>query len=319
MNIMRKNNFTIILLYNYLLVKINKFAGWLPYEVYSDKKKQILAIIIAPFMILAHIGTVFKIIRKKYLSLLYVEIVVTTHCSLKCKFCSNFIQYYKKPYHVDIETNLKSIGRLLEAVDNICLVRLLGGETLLYPELEQLLSSLIGCEKVAHIQVVTNGTIIPKSNVISKLKHPNVSVSVSNYGKNSYKIRELSEVLKKENIRHYISPEDLFWLDYGGPNKIKKNEKQLQQQFGKCVPLNCNSILNGQLHFCPVSAHGMDLGYVERRKNDYIDLLDATCSTTDLRQKLWDFQYGNKPYITACQYCNKCTDLATKIRPGEQL
>ena len=46
----------------------------------------------------------------------YFEVVVTTKCTLRCKYCANFIQYYKNPYDVSKEDVLLSIDNIMESV-----------------------------------------------------------------------------------------------------------------------------------------------------------------------------------------------------------
>ena len=69
-------------------------------------------------------------------SLLYVEIVVTTHCNLNCKDCANLISSYKHPDHIDINIIKKSIHILLQLFDKIEVIGVLGGEPFLYPQLK---------------------------------------------------------------------------------------------------------------------------------------------------------------------------------------
>ena len=37
---------------------------------------------------------ILQVLSGKKLAISYVELVVTTKCSLRCKYCSNLIQYY---------------------------------------------------------------------------------------------------------------------------------------------------------------------------------------------------------------------------------
>lgn len=90
-----------------------------------------------------HIPTVVKILLGKYLFIYQIEMVVTTKCSLRCKDCSNLMQYYKSPYHVDIKKNLKALKNLLDNVDEIGTLTFLGGEPLLYPDLVELLGGVL--------------------------------------------------------------------------------------------------------------------------------------------------------------------------------
>ena len=50
-----------------------------------------------------------KIFNTKYGYYEYLEIPITTKCSLRCKFCSNLIPCYKKRFDYDLKILLKSI------------------------------------------------------------------------------------------------------------------------------------------------------------------------------------------------------------------
>ena len=73
----------------------------------------------------------FKIFNYKYGYYEYLEIPITTKCSLRCKGCSNLIPCYKKQSDYDINILVKSIKMFLECINNIVYVRVLGGEPFL--------------------------------------------------------------------------------------------------------------------------------------------------------------------------------------------
>ena len=60
-------------------------------------------------------------ITNNVLKLKSIDVQITEKCSLKCKDCSNLMQYYKKPIDADFEILTKSIDKILNAVDLIFL------------------------------------------------------------------------------------------------------------------------------------------------------------------------------------------------------
>lgn len=60
----------------------------------------------------------------------YIEIPITTKCSLKCKACSNLIPYYEKPCDINIDTLIESIDVFTKCINNIVYVRLLRWRTI---------------------------------------------------------------------------------------------------------------------------------------------------------------------------------------------
>lgn len=61
-----------------------------------------------------------KYAERNELVLQHCEIVVTEKCSLKCKDCANYIQYYTKPEDISIKSIIKSFDNLLNTIDKIC-------------------------------------------------------------------------------------------------------------------------------------------------------------------------------------------------------
>lgn len=77
-------------------------------------------------------------------------------------------------------------------------------------------------------------------------------------------------------------------------------------------------IINGELHYCYRSAHGMDLGLIPRNESDFVNLLSG--DSMEVRNKLKNFV--GLEYISACDYCNgarKSVEVrATQHAPGQK-
>lgn len=64
----------------------------------------------------------------------YFEIHLVEHCNLKCKACDNYSSIAEEEY-LDIENFENDMKRMRELFSGIQLIRLLGGEPLLHPNL----------------------------------------------------------------------------------------------------------------------------------------------------------------------------------------
>ena len=60
-----------------------------------------------------------------------LDIMITTKCSLKCRNCSNLMQYYVDPANTDYEKIISSLKTINENVDSISEYRIIGGEPLM--------------------------------------------------------------------------------------------------------------------------------------------------------------------------------------------
>lgn len=262
------------------------------------------------------IGVYLKIwLKPKFCMIPRVDLVLTTKCSLKCRYCANLMQYYKNPYNVDLCKIKESIQALLFGVDYVRTIYVLGGEPFLYPDLDEVLSFLIKQKKVGEICIVTNGTILPNNKkLINVMKHKKIFVRISDYRELSKKKYALTKLCKNEKISYTVMKQGR-WYNCGNIQSRKRNSTELQKRYDECATL-CRSILNGKLHYCPRAAHLYDLSGIGA-KDDYIDLL--ACSKLTLKKEIRAF-LTNKKVIQACNYCDIRSEgyEENKIKPAIQ-
>lgn len=244
----------------------------------------------------------------------YIEIPITTFCSLNCKECSNLIQYYQHPYHVDKEILLNSVAKLVNSINGIFMLRILGGEPLVSDNLLPILTLLNGKKNVKQIQIVTNGTSKFTDDQIAQIKlDKRITVDISNYGDRSWKANELKEQLKKNNIVYYTQDERIFWTQQANVSNRQRTVDELKNVYKLCT-IDCISMLNGCIHVCPRSSHGMDLGIFECKKQDYVDVLNEK----NIRKKLYELL--NTEYVDACNYCdNYRWETLPEVKAAEQI
>lgn len=226
------------------------------------------------------------------------EIPITTICTLRCKNCSNLIQYYDKPYHVNTDDLVSDLEKFISAIDKIGCVRILGGEPILSPALPEILNILIGSCKVDNILIVTNGTLLFSEDVIEIIKKTKkVKVSISNYGDNSKKIKELEGQLYKHKINFEVR--NVIWREKADIIQNSQTERELTNFFEVC-PNKFFSLLNGKIYICPKSAHASDLGLIETEH--YVDIRDEK-SRKEIRNQIVSLVNNN--YVELCKYCNE--------------
>ena len=67
-------------------------------------------------------------LHPKRIFLRSVDIIITERCSLKCKDCSNLMQYYEQPRDCNVDVLLYSIDALCAVVDEVMDFRVIGGD-----------------------------------------------------------------------------------------------------------------------------------------------------------------------------------------------
>ena len=232
-----------------------------------------------------------------------IDIQVTERCSLKCKDCSNLMQYYKKPQDSEQGLLFKSIEKIMTAVDSLEEFRVLGGDPFMNKNLHKIINKLVTYEKCKKVVVYTNVRFVPKGDNLNCLKNKKVILDITNYGATSPATSKFIEVAKKENIA-YTSFRCTTWQDCGRIMPFSnKNEKELEHLFNNCCNSDLISLLHGKLYRCPFSANGVNLKAIPQNDNDEVNLMNNELTNKQLRDQIKKLCYDKK-YLTACSYCN---------------
>lgn len=246
-----------------------------------------------------------------------LNIVVTSRCTLRCKHCSSLMPHYKTQSDFDTSKIASSLDRIFACADLVYHLELLGGEPFLNRNLPLIAKHLLDSEKILHIDVITNGTVLPPDRELEYLKHDCVSVVIDDYGKLSKKTALLSDALKRLGIDFRVN-KHWAWADLGGFESRNLSKERLAELFAKCNFNSCAELLDGKLHRCPRSSHGTKTGLVPEYPGDFIDILDESVSNDILKEKLRAFFYDKK-FIRTCDHCNGNTcDSLTLTRAEQQ-
>ena len=95
-------------------------------------------------------------------NLLYLETHVADTCNLKCRGCMHFSNIAIHPNYPDLQKFEQDFKRLSELFRNIFIIRLMGGEPLLNPELGSYIRIARQYFPAAELRIVTNGLLIPR-------------------------------------------------------------------------------------------------------------------------------------------------------------
>jgi len=179
-----------------------------------------------------------------------LDVMITEKCSLRCKDCSNLMQYYSNPKDIDISGEIE---KLLEDY-TVSEFRIIGGEPFLNRKWESIVQNLADNPKVKRIVIYTNGTVIPKANVLANNK---IFVLISDYGKLSFNIGEVKKLFDAQGISYkVIAPR---WTECGTIKKHDRNFEDNERIFNECCSRN-TTLSNGKLYDCAFSANLARLG-----------------------------------------------------------
>ena len=245
----------------------------------------------------------------KKLFLKSIDIIITERCSLKCKDCSNLMQYYVNPINVSLNEILKDFETLINNVDHIYEIRLIGGEPFMNKDIYRIINEISKNKKLSRIVIYTNATIPLKVEYIDILKHSKIVFSVTTYGKLSKNTQKVIDFLKKNKIPYRDHPPE-NWTDCGVIYDFKRKEPEMEKLFEDCCGKNLLTVTNGKLYRCPFVANAERLNAIPKDSDNYVNVNDSKKNI-----KKYTTQIN---YIPACNYCMGRSYDAPKIKPAIQ-
>jgi organic radical activating enzyme len=228
-----------------------------------------------------------------------IDLVLTEKCSLKCKDCSNLMQFYAKPVDEDYDLLIPSINNFMNTVDYVHEIRLIGGEPLLYKKIDHVINHLLSLKNFGKIIINTNGTIVLKGDKMKVFQNDKIFFDISNYGKLSRNLDKLLQELTRLNIAHNYRTQT-SWQDAGRIVKTNRTDEENKEIFGNCCQNQGLSILHGKLYLCPFSANATNLKGIPYAKKDIVDLnID---DKKELKRQISEL-YFNAEFLEACRAC----------------
>lgn len=253
-----------------------------------------------------------------------VHIAVTTACTLNCKYCNMYMPFHKnhiltlKPEEVKEQIQL-----LFTYVDRVSNLILIGGETLLYQELDQVIRYICECyrQRVGNIEIVTNGTVLPKAPLLEVLKENQVLVSMSNYQLNAKyqeKFEQVKQLFAQNGVKSY-SNADLQWKDFAFPyRKLNLSDAQAYENMNLCNPV-FRGFNDSKLYFCHLVWSANKAGIYQEQDTDYIDFRKITAENRE-EIVLFHLCCRDSGYVSLCKDCGGCSNRNQSYIPvGEQV
>lgn len=248
-----------------------------------------------------------------------IDVHITTHCTLKCKDCSHYIPYYSKDAHhtMTFDEYKNYIDIMLKNIDKLYNILLLGGEPLLHKDLKSFIEYSCSRKQIENVLIVTNGTLLPDTDLLNVMKNKKVKVVISNYSINkslkNCKTYELLELLKKEGIKYSFEENFKFYRqpDIDLENKVTDNVK-LRNNFYKCQFKYCTILGEGKIFPCAQAKFIDTFKNYEVQKDSYIDLLNSKTLREDF------IKFYKSDCFSVCECCDM-TNYGKVLFPAIQL
>lgn len=254
-----------------------------------------------------NIASIWPFTYKQKVHIFQTDVLVTERCNLACSFCNMFIPHYESPKHRDTQTILDDIDSYFDIVDYVSIFHLVGGEPFLHPNIKDIIEYILEkySDKIDKFIITTNGTVLPKEEILDVLKSNNLILSVSNYSnkleKLKSKVEKVLATYSENNINHYVR-NNIEWYDFGDL-RIKNNmsEEELIKHFDSCTA-PFRGLNDGKFYYCHLNTSAVLTKLFPLNDNDYVNLSEV--SAEDLIK--FDLGFTELGYITFCDNCNGC-------------
>lgn len=185
---------------------------------------------------------------------LRLEFVVTDHCNLNCKGCTHYSPLAANEM-ADISiltTTMQQLGQSCGQAIQAC--ALLGGETLLYPQLTEAMAALRKAFPHATLFIVTNGLLLPRmpNEFWDSCINQKFIISITRYPIN-FDYDEVFRLCKNKGVETEIAGDRTeansffrFALDYN-----KGSNPRFAHSY--CYNRGCITVIGDKIFPCPTS------------------------------------------------------------------
>ncbi len=232
-----------------------------------------------------------------------VTLVINQRCSLRCKYCTSYMNEYDAKEKVDfpLEQICSDIDNFFGAVDMVGTITVMGGEPFMHKDISLIIEHLCKWKNFGLISIATSGTYPIKPDQLKGLHDKRVNVSFSNYTESITENQRRMfyqniEIVKQSGVYYTVGKFSPEWIV--PPSLINKHytDEMVVDLKGACT--HWHQIKNGKVHPCDFATAIYSL-HIADYSGDYVDL-NSGCSREVLREQLK--QYINKPYYESCRH-----------------
>lgn len=257
-----------------------------------------------------------KVLTGGHIYLKSLDVVISEKCSLRCRDCSNLMQYYKKPVNYSPESIFEGVENILKIVDGIYELRVLGGEPFMHPELHRILAGLaaLPLEKVI---VYSNGTIPPRPEQLADFANEKIAFLFTDYPGLSLNLKKIAAAFDERAIQ-YFSQKVEGWTYCCSLTRQNRDLDRSRSVVASCCASHLTTLLQGRLYRCPFIAQAMNLKAIPREEADRLSLETLTGLDRNVaRQQVREFL--TRPVPASCDYCAGRSFDAPLIEPAIQV
>ena len=177
----------------------------------------------------------------------YLEFHTTDNCNLNCAGCDHFCPLVEDKKLTDLEQFTKDIKELSKKLD-INIIRIMGGEPLLHPQINEFIKITRKYYPNSDIRVATNGLLLPtmKQDFWQTMRENKIKIDLSKYPIVGDKFSQYLDLCDDNDIRigmiHLAKKFTRFFNPKGDSDPI--------ETWNNCDGRNCANLWNSKLYQC---------------------------------------------------------------------
>lgn len=234
---------------------------------------------------------------------LRLEFVVTDYCNLNCRGCTHYSPLAAKEFEpfATLERNAAHLGRVSEGGEGLDAVYLIGGETLLYPRIDEAMALMRRHFPKARIYVFTNGLPLPRMSdeFWTTALDNKIEIAITRYPI-KFDYDAVEQLCRAKGVTYSL------FGDRGKKGEFfrfgldpEKEQNKYISHF-KCYNRGCISILENRIYPCSISAC---IGHLNKASGNLFEHVDGdyieVSQVSDIRQIR---QLRDNP-VPFCSYC----------------
>lgn len=277
------------------------------------------------FFIIEEFLSVYHVYQNDKIYFSSISFLPSTACNLNCKNCLNFNPFAKQFYVREWEDLVRDVDLFFSCVDRIMLFHVSGGEPMIYRHTADLIEYIdknYG-DRIDTLRTVTNGTIVPKDEILEKLSGCRVEITIDDYREAVPRFNErfdlLTQKLDEYGIKYYINKAE-SWIDLAPEKTDYSNwpDALLEEHRAKCSQ-SWQELRDGKLYSCNYAAYATVAGIAGEQ--DLEEIYDLRTYTPDKKKELVEFRLGytEKGYTNFCKTCRGFTpENSEEVEPAVQ-
>lgn len=183
----------------------------------------------------------------------YIETHLVDHCNLNCKGCSHFCNLAQKKF-ADVDDMKRSFVQLSKLFSNIKVIRLMGGEPLLHPEINKIMVDVRNNFPKSEIKIATNGFLLKtmSEDFWETCRKNNIILDFSKYPPVKDIWNDLLSLCQRKGVKiGIINVADEFFAFHNS-----KGDSIPKQALSVCRKLSyCPLLKDSKIYICAKSAY----------------------------------------------------------------